>query len=112
MIPQTLQQPVRKSVRPLARAGLVAKGFVYCLLGLLAFMAAFELGRGSGQTDKEGVMKWVLDLPGGRVLLAATAAGLVCYALWRVIQAFRGNGKDKGWKEWGLRLRYAFSALV
>lgn len=100
-------------IRSIARAGLVSKGIVYCLLGLLAFMAAFHIGgTSSSEANKEGVFSFVQQQPGGRVLLGLIAAGLFCYCIWRFISAFRNQeGADKK-KAWGRRVRYIFSGLV
>ncbi|CCH54239.1 putative protein yxxB [Fibrisoma limi BUZ 3] len=101
-------------VRRFAKLGLGAKGVVYCLVGLLAFMAAFEIGgRSERQLNKQGVFRFILDQPFGQLLLALVAAGLVCYALWRLTQAFLDNeqeGTDA--KGIGRRIGYAFSGLV
>lgn len=96
-------------IKRVAQTGLVAKGVVYVLLGLLAFMAAFELG-GTNDRDatQSGVMRFVRDMPAGEILLYVVAAGLVCYSFWRGIQAYRAGSDAKGWKK---RLRYAFSGL-
>lgn len=73
-----------------AEIGLVAKGSVYVLLGLLAFMAAFELNGRSNQTaTQSGALAYVKNLPAGEALLVAVVAGLLCYSCWRIIQAFR-----------------------
>ena len=96
----------------LAQAGLVAKGIVYVLLGLLAFMAAFELGgQSTSEADRTGVFSLLKDLPAGTSLLAMLAVGLVCYTIWRCIQAFRPASADR---ELSLRkrARYLFSALM
>ncbi|HEY0899358.1 MAG TPA: DUF1206 domain-containing protein [Sphingobacteriaceae bacterium] len=100
--------------KPLARAGLIAKGTVYCLLGLLAFMTAFHIGgQTASQTDKSGVFDFIYQLTGGKILLALVAAGLVCYCIWRMIQAF-GDTESKGTDAKGLAIRgrYLFSGLV
>ncbi len=101
-------------VKRFARFGLAAKGVVYCLVGILAFMAAFEIGGSSERNlNKQGIFRFILDQPFGRILLALVAAGLVCYTLWRLTQAFldtEHKGTDA--KGIGRRLGYAFSGLV
>ena len=100
-------------VRKIARAGLTAKGIVYCLLGLLAFMAAFHIGgKSSSDADKKGVFSFVQEQPGGRVLLALIAVGLFCYCIWRFISAFRKNARSSEKEKWGKRVRYIFSGLI
>ncbi|WP_299986059.1 DUF1206 domain-containing protein [uncultured Pontibacter sp.] len=112
--PSHIPSPRPEWVVRFARIGLIAKGVVYCLVGALAFMAAFELG---GQTEqgagKTGVFQFIMEQPYGQVLLAIVAAGMLCYTLWRLIQAFRDT-EDKGndAKGIGKRIGYAFSGLV
>jgi hypothetical protein len=107
------QSAIPSSVTPIARAGLISKGVVYCLLGLLAFMAAFEIG---GTSDKDASKKGVFDLiegVGGKWLIGILALGLFCYTFWRVIQVFREARKSKGaTKKSGKAIRYLFSAIV
>lgn len=97
-----------------ARVGLIAKGIVYCLVGALAFMAAFEIGGKSTQdSGKTGVFQFLLEQPYGKVILALVALGMLCYAVWRIIQAIKDT-EDKGddAKGIGRRIGYLFSGLV
>ncbi|RYY90722.1 MAG: DUF1206 domain-containing protein [Chitinophagaceae bacterium] len=101
-------------VRRLGRAGLITKGTLYCLLGALAFMAAFHIGgQSTEETDRGGALRTIKDLPAGNILLGAVVLGLLCYCLWRLVQVF-GDTEDKGdgAKGWAARLRYLFSALT
>jgi hypothetical protein len=109
-IPTTQPQWVKR----FAKLGLAAKGVVYCLVGILAFMAAFEIGGSSEKNvDKQGVFRFILDQPFGQILLALVGVGLVCYALWRLTQAFLDNEhKGTDAKGIGRRIGYAFSGLV
>lgn len=103
--------PPPQWLRRMAKFGLTAKGIVYCLVGILAFMAAFELGNNSAQrSDKTGVFQFVLEQSYGKALLALIAVGLLCYTLWRIIQALKDPNQSA--KGIGKRLRYAFSGLV
>jgi heme/copper-type cytochrome/quinol oxidase subunit 2 len=107
-------QSVSSYIKPIAQAGLLAKGVVYCLLGVLAFMAAFNFaGQSTNNTDKEGVFSFVHKQTGGQIMLAIIALGLLCYCLWRGIQAF-GDTEEKGKDAKGIasRARYMFSGLV
>jgi hypothetical protein len=77
----------------LARAGLVARGAVYFVIGLLALELA--LGIGGKATDQEGAMKAIAAQPFGKVLLVLLAIGLAGYALWRLIRAAVGHGAEQ-----------------
>jgi hypothetical protein len=102
------------NIKPIAQAGLTAKGVVYWLLGLLTFMAAFHInGQSVNETDKDGVFDFVNRQAGGQVLLAIIALGLICYCIWRGIQTFGDTeGKGKDGKGIAARARYLFSGLV
>lgn len=89
----------QKGVHKLARAGYASKGVVYLLLGVLAFMAAFELGNAAADASRGGVFKMVRDAPAGSTLLVILAIGLFCYVAWRLVQAFSpayGHEHKKG----------------
>jgi hypothetical protein len=78
----------RPAIELAARAGYVANGFVYLLVGGLALLAA----AGSPQTKDgtagtRGALRSVLDHQYGQFILAAIAAGLVGYALWCFVRA-------------------------
>lgn len=105
---------ITRNMKPIARAGLTAKGVVYVLLGALSFMAAFGInGKSSQNTSKSGVFDFIHDQPGGILLLWIIIAGLFCYVVWRMIQAF-SDSEHKGDDTKGLavRGRYLFSGLV
>ncbi|MDB5193442.1 MAG: hypothetical protein JWQ96_3005 [Segetibacter sp.] len=105
---------VSSHVKPIAQAGLIAKGLVYCLLGVLAFMAAFHMGgQSTSNTDKQGVLSTIKQQTGGQIMLAIIALGLLCYSLWRGIQTF-GDTEQKGKDAKGLaaRGRYLLSGLI
>jgi hypothetical protein len=82
-------------VERLARVGYAAKALLYITVGLVAAQAAF--GPGGGTTDTHGAMRLVHDMTFGRVILFIVAAGLIGYAVWRVVEAVvdpdrRGRG--------------------
>jgi hypothetical protein len=72
-------------VEKLARFGYAAKGVVYAVIGILALQLA--LGQGGEATGPEGALSTIGQQPFGRALLAIMAAGLLAYALWRLVQA-------------------------
>ena len=79
----------------LARLGYVAKGVVYVVIGFLALREA--LGAGGKTTDPTGAMASIGSQPFGGVMLALLAAGLACYALWKLVQGVLdadGKGSD------------------
>lgn len=83
----------------LARTGLVARGVVFGVIGILALEVAF--GSGGKTTSQQGALATIAREPFGRVLLVIVAVGLAGYALWRLVSAFDGprDGPDDGLKE-------------
>jgi hypothetical protein len=77
----------------LARAGLVARGLVYAIIGLLALKLA--LGDGGRATNQQGALKTLAGQPFGKVLLILVAAGLAGYAVWRLTRAALGRGQEQ-----------------
>ena len=73
-------------VERLGRAGLVAKGFLYVVIGILA--AKIALGARDENADRDGALRAIAAQPLGRGLLAALALGLFGYAAWRFAQGF------------------------
>ena len=76
----------------LARAGFVARGLVYGIIGLLALKLA--IGSGGKATDQEGAMRTLAQQPLGRTMLVALAVGLAGYAMWRFTRAALGRGPE------------------
>jgi hypothetical protein len=82
-------------VEGLARAGYIARGVVYALIGLLAAQLAFSSG--GKITDQQGAIQMLGAQPFGKILLILVAIGLVGYAMWGVIRAVLdplGRGSD------------------
>ncbi|MEU2583873.1 DUF1206 domain-containing protein [Streptomyces avermitilis] len=78
-----------------AKAGLVARGVIYVLVGVLALRIAFG---GSGhQADRTGALQEISSKPFGAVLLWALGAGVVGMAVWRLSEVlFGAAGQDGG----------------
>jgi hypothetical protein len=80
------------SFEGLARAGLIARGVVYGIIGILALKLA--LGDGGEATNQQGALQTIAQGPFGKVLLALMAIGLIGYAAWRLIRAALGHGPE------------------
>jgi hypothetical protein len=76
----------------LSRAGFVARGSIYAIIGVLAFKVA--LGHGGKLTDQQGALHTVARQPFGKFLLIVVAIGLGSYALWRFARATLGHGPE------------------
>jgi Domain of Unknown Function (DUF1206) len=69
----------------LARFGYGARGMVYLVIGFFALAAA--LGARARPVGSGDVFLALITRPVGAVLLAVLAAGLLCFAAWRAVQA-------------------------
>jgi len=76
----------------LARAGFVARGLIYGIIGILAIKLA--LGAGGETTNQQGALETIARQPFGKVLLVLVATGLAGYALWRLLHALLGHGPE------------------
>lgn len=84
----------RNTLERLARFGYGARGFVYCVVGGLAVLAA--LGAGGRTGDSKGALRAVLGGPFGPAIVGAIALGLLGFAAWRFVEGItdadrRGN---------------------
>lgn len=79
-----------ESLTAAGRAGFVARGFVYVLIGALALQIA--LGGGGEQADRQGALAQVAAQPFGTVMLWALVVGFGCMALWRGSRAALTRG--------------------
>ena len=76
----------------LARAGLVARGVIYAVIGILAVKLA--LGDGGKTTDQNGALQTIAKQPFGKALLIIVTIGLAGYATWRLLRAAIGHGPE------------------
>lgn len=76
----------------LSRAGFVARGLIYAIIGILALKLAF--GHGGKLTDQKGALHSIAHQPFGKLLLTLVAIGLGGYSLWRLVRAGLGHGRE------------------
>ena len=76
----------------LSRAGFVARGLIYGIIGVLALRLA--VGHGGRTTNQQGALHTVANQPLGKALLTLLAIGLGGYALWRFARAAIGHGPE------------------
>jgi uncharacterized membrane protein len=83
-------------MRFLARAGFVARGVMYALIGWIALQIAF--GNTSQQADKNGALHTLSSTPVGAAGLWLLVVGFFGMALWRLSEAIYGapgaGGRD------------------
>jgi len=92
----------------LGRLGLVGKGVLYAIVGLLAI----QLASGDAGTDasKVGAIEWLAVQPFGRVLLVALTLCLFAMAAWRLLDAALGDPVEGD--EAKDRIRFAAKGLL
>lgn len=78
----------------LARAGLIARGVIYAIIGILALKLA--LGDGGETANQNGALQTISQQSFGKALLILMAIGLAGYAIWRLVRAAIGHGPESG----------------
>lgn len=97
-------------IERLMRFGLIVRGVLYCIVGVLAVQVA--LGAGGDTTDKGGAIAAIGAQPLGRILLILVAIGLAGYTLWGLVRAIVDPlKKGKSLKGLAERGGYLLSAL-
>jgi Domain of Unknown Function (DUF1206) len=81
-----------KAFEVLSRAGFVARGLIYAIIGILALKLA--VGQGGKLTNQQGALHTVSNQPFGKLLLTLVAIGLGGYSLWRLVRAAIGHGPE------------------
>ncbi|MER7725213.1 DUF1206 domain-containing protein [Streptomyces sp. NPDC096323] len=94
-----------RAVEAGGRAGFVARGVIYFLVGVLALRIAFDSGGGGAggdqkgkQADRGGALAEIAQKPFGSVLLWVLGAALVGMVLWRLSEAAFGAAGPDGHK--------------
>jgi hypothetical protein len=82
--------------RRAAQIGLVARGVLYAVVGVLALQIAFSGGTGGGQASQQGALQTIAQGPFGAVLVGLVGIGLAGYAGWRASQFFTEKGDEDG----------------
>jgi len=80
------------------RTGYLARGIVFLIIGAYALLAAGGLG-----ANPHGVrraLELLLQRPFGNYFLWALAAGLLCFAGWRLRQSIFGASHNNGFVGW------------
>lgn len=83
----------KQALDTLGRAGFVARGVVYLLVGWIALLIA--LNRRSGEADRTGALELIAGKPFGVVVLWFLVAGFAGMAAWRAMLAVRPHQPDK-----------------
>lgn len=76
----------------LARAGFIARGLIYAIIGVLA--AKVALGAGGKTANQQAALETIAHQPFGTFLLIVVAVALAGYAGWRIFRAALGHGPE------------------
>ncbi|TBW29274.1 DUF1206 domain-containing protein [Gramella sp. KN1008] len=94
-----------------ARFGMVAKGAVYSIIGVLTALAAF--GQGGEQTGGKGALQYLAQQSYGQILLVLMGIGLLGYVFWRFYQSFANpKGLEDNAKGYAKRIAFFISGLI
>jgi hypothetical protein len=115
--PSTAPSSPRSPISPdsdwidwVARAGLVAYGVVYVLIGWLALQLAW--GDRSGKPSSSGALRELAQQPFGGVLIWVVSIGMFLLALWQLLEAGFGHRDEEGKKRLAKRLASVGKAVV
>ncbi|WP_082235515.1 DUF1206 domain-containing protein [Halobacillus massiliensis] len=103
---QQTKEEIKPWIRRFGRFGYMAKGTVYGLVGILAFMAA--IGVGGKTTGTSGMLRTLAGVKFGEILLWLVGIGLIGYVIWGFIKAIK-NPQNKGAIS---RIGYAVSGVI
>ena len=79
----------------LVRAGFVARGLTYGMIGALALALALGASDGAA-TTQQGALAVVARAPLGKVAVLGAAVGLLAYAAWKFALTWLGTGPEGG----------------
>jgi hypothetical protein len=80
----------------LVRAGFVARGITYGVIGALALAIALGAGSFGAAPDQQGALHLIAHTPVGRPIMVVICAGLIAYAVWKLTQGIFGRGPEGG----------------
>ncbi len=93
-----------------ARAGLIANGVVYLMIGWLAFQLA--LGDREGAPSSSGALREVAQQPFGGVLIWVISIGMFLLVIWQAVEAGFGHRDEEGGKRAAKRAMSAGKAVL
>ncbi|GHB85020.1 DUF1206 domain-containing protein [Persicitalea jodogahamensis] len=96
-----------KWIERTGQIGLVAIGSVYFLVGTLTFASSIDFSGEGNKGKVSQILQWVQEQAFGQFLLAVITLGLLCYTVWRFIEAILDTD-NKGNSLHGLALRASY----
>jgi hypothetical protein len=80
----------------MVRAGFVARGITYGVIGGLALAIALGAGTMGTSPNQQGALALIAHSPVGRPAMVVICTGLIAYAVWKFTQAVFGHGPEGG----------------
>jgi hypothetical protein len=77
---------LERLAKPIGRAGYIARGAAFCLVGFFLTEAGLD-ARSADAHSLGGALQTLESQPGGSVLLLITAAGLIAFGVFGLIEA-------------------------
>lgn len=74
----------------------MARGITYGVIGALALAMALGSGTAGTAPNQQGALALIARAPAGRAALVAICAGLLGYAIWKIVLGIRGRGPEGG----------------
>lgn len=71
----------------LAKAGAIAIGIVYAMIGVIALLSLMRLKNGGA--DQSGILNLLSNIPLGEVIVAVIFFGLMAYIIWKFYNALK-----------------------
>ena len=100
------------TVELLGRFGLVCRGVIWLVMGLLALRIASSGDEGT-TADRNGALRAIAEQPLGKPLLVALAVGFIGYAIWRLLEGLVGHRDvEAGRKRWGKKATSFFRVAL
>jgi hypothetical protein len=80
----------------LVRAGFLARGLTYAVVGGIVVALALGAGREAGDANQQGALSLIAEAPLGRVALVVVCVSLLAYAVWKLGRGVFGVGPESG----------------
>jgi uncharacterized protein DUF1206 len=108
--PRSQTSPDNDWIDWVARAGLVAYGVVYLMIGWLSIQLA--LGDREGKPSSSGAMRELAQQPFGGILIWVISLGMFLLVIWQGLEAAFGHRDEDGGKRIAKRLSSAGKAII
>ena len=97
-------------IQKIRTLGFYTKGFLYVVLGVLTFLAALNLG--GKIANKNGVITFLQDQIFGKIFLLITGFGILAYAIWRFIKAYKVLKKENDKTKYFLSIDFFTRGII